>query len=109
MRRSKKRMTERDIQMVMEEIEAWKNGERGKKLTWGILEKVFPFTRQTLSSKDKIRTMFNSLRKGAKPSKQKKINLYSNNDIELQRLKNENRELKNAIDKLHKLLIEKII
>jgi hypothetical protein len=51
MGKSVPKMTEQDIQYVIKELEAWRDGARGKSLTWALLEKVSGFSRQTLSNK----------------------------------------------------------
>lgn len=106
-RRQKRRMTELDIRMVVEEINAWKNGERGPKLTWAKLERIFPFTRQTMYSKESIREAYKNdqmpIKTGGKT--QTSINLDQLAYIEVQRLKNRVKELEAQVEEWQKLWI----
>lgn len=110
-RRQKKVMTELDIRMVIEEIEAWGKGIRGSKLTWIILERVFPFTRQTLSSKDEIKSAYLTAQAFLKSGQSKvRKTTYSNvNELEIQRLKNKIKELESQVETLQKLWISRNI
>jgi hypothetical protein len=61
-----------DIQLTLYELDAWEHGERGKKLTWDILERLSGFSRQTLWAKPEIKNRFEAvkeaLRKGINKS-----------------------------------------
>jgi DNA repair exonuclease SbcCD ATPase subunit len=62
------RMKPEDVQSVLYELDAWEQGERGKKLGWDILERLSGFSRQSLWAKSEIKNRFESvkesLRKG---------------------------------------------
>lgn len=62
------RMKSEDVQSILYELDAWEQGERGKKLTWDILERLSGFSRQSLWAKTEIKNRFESvkesLRKG---------------------------------------------
>lgn len=111
--RKKPRMTDIDIRMVIEEIEAWLAGERGKKLNWITLEKIFPFTRQTMASKEQIRIAFISARTKMKSdlgSIQKKQTVnFSTGDLENMRLRKRIKELELQLEEFQKLWIDKKI
>lgn len=104
--RQKKRMTELDIRMVVEEVDAWRDGERGSKLTWAKLERIFPFTRQTMYSKESIREAY----KNTPKHKTFKEGQFGTSPvqlsyIEIQRLKNRIKELEGQLQEWHKLWI----
>lgn len=104
----KTRMTNLDIRMVVEEIEAWGKKERGHKLTWAILERIFPFTRQTMYSKHEIRDTYKKARIALKTGKfgpNEKI-LSDGSDLVIQRLKNRIKELELQVEEFQKLWIE---
>lgn len=105
--RQRRRMTELDIRMIVEEIDAWRNGERGSgKLTWVKLERIFPFTRQTMYSKESIREAYEntqtSLKIGDKVRPNKADQLTY---IETERLKRRIRELETQVGEWQKLWI----
>lgn len=109
--RQKRRMTELDIRMVVEEIEAWRNGDRGSKFTWGKLERIFPFTRQTMYSKVQIRNAFLSARTKMRSdlgSTQKKLPVNSG-DLENMRLRKRIIELEKQVEEFQRLWIERKI
>lgn len=108
-KKQRRRMTELDIKMVIEEIEAWGNKERGKKLTWSILERTFPFTRQTMYSKPKIQEAYEMAQKSLKVGKNGRNQpcLGGYDDLVVQRLKNRIKELEIQIEEWQKHLILK--
>lgn len=61
-------MKPEDVQSILYELDAWEQGERGKKLAWNILERLSGFSRQSLWAKTEIKNRFESvketLRKG---------------------------------------------
>jgi hypothetical protein len=73
MAKSVPKMSAADVAYASKELEAWRDGLRGKKLTWGLLEKVTGFTRQTLSAKEEIYSRYEAaklaLASGARPMK----------------------------------------
>lgn len=104
----KPRMTDLDIRMIVEELEAWGKKERGKKLSWAILERIFPFTRQTMYSKPEIREANEkasmTLKAGKFTAKAKSVS--DSNDLVIQRLKNQIKELELQVEEFQKLWIE---
>lgn len=100
-------MTYLDIRMIVEEIEAWGKRERGQKLTWAILERVFPFTRQTMYSKTEIKEAYKKARMALKTGKisQKDKASEDVNALVVQRLKNRIKELEMQIVEFQKLWI----
>lgn len=105
----KPRMTKLDQRMVVEEIETWAKGERGKKLSWTVLERIFGFSRQTLASKSEIREALERAKKSLKNVKSGRVQTLGTtfNDLTEQKYKNRIKELELQIDELHKLFIEK--
>jgi len=93
--------------MIVEEIEAWGKRERGHKLTWAILERIFPFTRQTMYSKYEIKKAFEESRialKTGKFSSTAKV-LPENDELVVQKLKNRIKELELQVEEFQKLWI----
>lgn len=101
-------MTHLDIRMIVEEIEAWGKRERGQKLTWAILERIFPFTRQTMYSKPKIREAHEKARIALKTGKfsLKVKGLLEGDDLTIQKLKNRVKELELQVEEFQKLWIK---
>lgn len=66
------RIKPEDVESVLYELDAWKKGQRGTKLTWGILERLSGFSRQSLWAKSEIKRLFDEvkekLRKGINKS-----------------------------------------
>jgi hypothetical protein len=56
-------MSDTDHQYAIKELEAWRNGERGIRLSWSLLERSTGFSRQTLSSKGEIKRAFDAAKK----------------------------------------------
>lgn len=106
--RQKRRMTELDIRMVVEEIEAWRNDDRGSKLTWAKLERIFPFTRQTMHSKEGIRKAYENAQRPLKIGKigQNRSNFEHLSYIEIESLKKRIKELEEQIEEWQKLWLE---
>jgi len=75
MAKSVPKMSANDIAYAIKELEAWKDGLRGRKLTWNLLEKATGFTRQALCAKDDIYSRYGeaklALASGARPRKPK--------------------------------------
>ena len=105
----RRRMTSLDIQMVVEEINAWANGQRSKRLTWSILEKVFPFTRQTMFSKEDIKTAYEKAQIALKTGRKVKTATDSGQveDIQIQSLKKRIVELETQIEEWQKIWVTK--
>lgn len=103
----RRRMTSLDIQMVVEEINAWANGERSRRLTWSILEKVFPFTRQTMFSKADIKTAYERAQIALKNGRKVKTAIYSGqvDDIQIQALKKRIAELEAQIEEWQRMWV----
>lgn len=64
-----------DVEYVLKELEAWREGQRGSRLVWELLEKTSGFSRQALSAKPEIATAFGAtklaLKAGIKPKRPK--------------------------------------
>lgn len=43
-----RRMSDSDINMIVADLDRWAMGDLGSKLTWGLLEERFGFSRQSL-------------------------------------------------------------
>lgn len=56
------RMKPEDVQSILYELDAWEQGERGKKLVWDILERLSGFSRQSLWAKSEIKNRFESVK-----------------------------------------------
>jgi hypothetical protein len=56
------RMKPEDVQSILYDLDAWEQGERGKKLTWDILERLSGFSRQSLWAKSEIKNRFDSVK-----------------------------------------------
>ncbi len=52
------RMSDSDIERIIEELDRWALGHLGAKLTWAILEKRFRFSRQSLQGKPGIKAAY---------------------------------------------------
>lgn len=104
----KVRMTILDIRMVVEEIEAWERKERGNKLTWAILEHIFPFTRQTMYSKPEIREALKKARMTLKMRGNcvSKPILTEEDELIIRRLKNRIKELELQVEEFQKLWLQ---
>src|SRR3989338_2671297 len=94
------RMKPEDVQSILYELDAWEQGERGKKLAWDILEHLSGFSRQSLWVKPEIKNRFDSvkesLRKGIDKSDsnqyrktlEQRIEALENEIIQLNQQKN---------------------
>lgn len=69
------KMTDADRQYALKELEAWRDGQRGSKLAWNLLEKTTGFSRQTLSAKPEIKEAYDAakaaLSQGLRPRRPK--------------------------------------
>ena len=67
------KMSANDVAYAVKELEAWRDGLRGRKLTWNLLDKATGFSRQTLSAKQEIYKAYEAaklaLATGARPRK----------------------------------------
>lgn len=65
------KMTVADIEYAKKELEAWRDLQRGRRLTWELLAKATGFSRQTLSSHEDIHKLYReakeALRSGTRP------------------------------------------
>lgn len=73
-----RKMTEKDIHLIVNELERWADGQLGSKLTWAKLEERFSFSRQSLQSKRPIKIAYDHAKKSlsgglVKSRKQSKI------------------------------------
>ena len=64
-----------DVQFILYELDAWEQGERGKKLTWEILERIAGFSRQALWAKEEVKKRYEAV----KESLRKDINRRDSN------------------------------
>lgn len=75
MARTVPKMSAYDIAYAIKELESWRDGQRGGKLTWSLLEKTTGFSRQTLSAKEDIYAIYEAAKKalatGARPRRPK--------------------------------------
>ncbi len=66
-------MTSADVDYVLAELKAWRDGQRGSRLVWELLEKSSGFSRQALSAKTSIAEAFvetkRALKAGIEPKR----------------------------------------
>ena len=55
-----RRMTESDINLIIKDLNRWAMGDLGSKLTWGLLEERFGFSRQSLQAKSEIKAAYDT-------------------------------------------------
>ncbi|HBF08401.1 MAG TPA: protein kinase [Gammaproteobacteria bacterium] len=55
-----RRMTESDINLIIKDLNRWAMGDLGSKLTWGLLEERFGFSRQSLQAKPEIKAAYDT-------------------------------------------------
>lgn len=55
---SGKRISELDVTVIVRELDRWRDGELGSKLTWEILEDCYGFSRQALQSHIRIKAAY---------------------------------------------------
>lgn len=83
------KMSAQDVAYAVKELEAWKDGQRGRKLTWTLLEKATGFTRQTLSAKEEIYAGYEAAKKalatGVRPRRPKSDDYQLNQIAALER------------------------
>jgi hypothetical protein len=74
------KMTQADVEYAKKEFEAWASGQRGRKLTWALMEKATGFTRQSLAYHDDIYEAYKeakeALATGKKPPNPKSDDFY---------------------------------
>jgi hypothetical protein len=89
MAKSVPKMSAQDVAYAVKELEAWKDGQRGRKLTWSLLEKATGFTRQTLSAKEEIYAGYEAAKEalatGARPRRPKSDDYQLNKIAELEK------------------------
>ncbi len=65
------KMATADVEYAKKELEAWRDHQRGRQLTWDLLAKATGFSRQTLASRPEIHAGYleakNALRHGLRP------------------------------------------
>lgn len=103
----KRRMTDLDMQMIIEEIDAWGRFERGRKLSWSVLEKIFPFTRQTMFSKEPILVAYKSAKEALSTGKASSLLQKTSieDELKVQRLKKRIKELETQIESFQELWV----
>lgn len=57
---SGKRLTEFDVTIIVRELERWRDGQLGSKLTWAILASTYGYSRQALQAHTRIKAAYNS-------------------------------------------------
>ncbi|MBD2232515.1 DUF837 domain-containing protein [Phormidium tenue] len=89
------RISEKDIDLIVSELDQWAEGQLGSKLTWALLEERFGFSRQALQAKPQIKAAYDiaklALSSGLVKSRQQ-------NDKDIDNLIQENRRLKAQIE-----------
>lgn len=55
-----RRMADSDIKSMVADLDKWALGQLGSKLTWGILEDRFGFSRQSLQAKSEIKAAYDN-------------------------------------------------
>jgi len=53
-------MTASDINLIVKDLNRWAMGNLGSKLTWGLLEERFSFSRQSLQAKPEIKAAYDT-------------------------------------------------
>ncbi len=71
-----------DVEYVLKELKAWREGQRGSRLVWEILAKSSGFSRQALSGKTEIADAYAetqvALKAGLKPKPPKESDFLEN-------------------------------
>lgn len=71
MPKSVPKMSSEDVSYAVKELNAWRDHQRGRKLSWSLLEKSVGFSRQALCTKPDIAAAFDEAKKalsiGARP------------------------------------------
>ncbi|MDF2690822.1 MAG: protein kinase [Gammaproteobacteria bacterium] len=90
------RMAPADIQFILYELDAWEQGERGKKLTWEILERIAGFSRQSMWAKAEIKARFEAVKEALRKGINKDDSNQYRKTLEqrIEALEKENAELK---------------
>lgn len=55
---SGKRLSATDVTMIVRELERWRDGQLGSKLTWAILEATYGYSRQALQAHPRIKLAY---------------------------------------------------
>ena len=55
---SGKRLSATDVTMIVRELERWRDGQLGSKLTWAILESTYGYSRQALQAHPRIKLAY---------------------------------------------------
>ena len=88
-----RRMSDRDVALVVAELDRWALGSLGSKLTWSVLEKRFQFSRQSLQAKSAIKAAYlqakQALSGGIVKTKDQAIKQAEELQVEIRRLKTE--------------------
>jgi hypothetical protein len=65
------KMSLADIEFAKKEIEAWRDRQRGAKVTWRLLEKAIGFSRQAMAAKEELAELYHeakgNLKEGSRP------------------------------------------
>lgn len=57
---SGKRLSTADVTMIVRELERWRDGQLGAKLTWAILESTYGYSRQALQAHPRIKLAYSA-------------------------------------------------
>jgi hypothetical protein len=86
-------MSDSDIKIIVADLDRWALGELGSKLTWGILEERFGFSRQSLQAKSEIKAAYDNAKRalsgGLVKTKEQATKEVEALEIEVARLKTE--------------------
>ena len=95
------RMKPEDVQSILYELDAWEQGERGKKLAWDILERLSGFSRQSLWAKPEIKNRFDSVKETLRQGIDKHNSNHYRRTLEqrIEALENEVKQLKQQQNK----------
>jgi hypothetical protein len=63
------KMSASDIAYAKKELEAWRDSQRGRRLTWALIAKTTGFSRQTLSAHADIYKLFDEAKKALSSGK----------------------------------------
>ena len=63
MPKSVPKMSSEDVSYAVKELNAWRDHQRGRKLSWNLLEKSIGFSRQALCTKPAIAAAFDEAKK----------------------------------------------
>jgi len=86
-------ITDEAEQKIVQLLDEWATGRFGTGLSWANLQKAFGYSRQALSANPRIKTKYKEVKQALKSLKTR-VQTAGNVDNELDRLREENDELK---------------